>query len=1777
MLSLIRSQLLKDRARTSGCPFRIRHLDDVIESDVTGVRRKENEKTLRYEHFDKEQQNVVDQIIRGGVDLNKLKCQQAKVVRMFVCSSGPDFESERNFLFENIYPSVRQYCRSNYGIDFQLVDMLWGNPRLPSTDPKQMEYVYEELRHCQKISMGPNFVAFVGQKYGNFSLPNTIPTTDMEEILTVTQVSGHDDKLLTKWYQKDTNVNPNVYRFQASADTDLETDYENLVEMFQSASTTSDKLSTLYCNNSDFENLLREGLLSLDKKNADDNCLVYIRDIKNIDERLTAKNAGSFVDLEQESCTRNTEKARRINMLRDFVEESIAPSNMVKSEIELNGCALNEEKSGEYVTSIGRHFFSEVTRLVNKQMENREKIFEDSLINELTLHWGLMKNLLVHPGQDEVLADVRAYIMTDTDQPLVLVGETGCGKSSLIAAAANDINGIMQKGNLAMPTAIVTRFIGSTSKSEDVQQFLYYMCHQLAYITGRFRQDIPSDYMSLRNFFIDFVKRGEYGGMIVILLDSLEKISTTDNGHKLDWLPPRIASNIKIIVTVNTENENMVEKLDNMLDQGVIEIPKFSHNQSEDALKLQMKENKMTVNYNQWKRVQMALQSSSTPLLSELVFQEIMKWHSYDHVSENFLDQSIDDIISRVFMSMENKHGEYFVRRALGYLTASKSGLSQLELEDIMSLDDRLLNEVFINNNEYPHLRRMPSYFWSRLRHDLAPYLFQQECDGISTWRWKHQIMATHAASRYLPDDNDKTIELYSNMADYYLGTWGGNERKPFKHPTVLMAKYKLVERHAECCRHVPQQPLMLGENVFNNRKLTQLPYLLINSERTEDLTCHVLCNYEWIYGRLKQSSIQRLITDFEIHDDREVKLVRDALRMSKSALSVNRDALGTELTGRLLPHIHKHPNIKNLIRQCDLDAQRCCPLVANCQIYSAPGGPLQYECNVGANSSTQIDIDVFKSSDGIILAAKPSYSNRLRLWELTNGDERPDVMLPLGDVKSTKNGRFINIFVGDNMVKTYRTESGALHGEIEYGPGKISSSKVSNKFLAFVLLKGSGPYIIDIERNEVLHKFKYHTHAVAISGCENYVAFNAERSILLYELPVMEKRCVATASDVAHDILFINELPKCYVMTKTKLIESITFDVINRKFKSKSILTDMNAKECILSNTKNLVVVRCDKTLHVIDTVLDKVKARFQKLPPGFFVDSSSTFSGAGFTPNDRMIVATRYTYLIVWDADTCVPMRVLQTAVSPMTKLFTSDSIDKVVTLLQNNSFQVWDLDNLDRDIEHSSEVHQGAVTSLAVSSATEYILSHDDKTPDAKIVCLASGTVVDTLQHSENTGDRLVDVIMSPDGLYAVTRAKLLHTDALSNMTFEPLTDDVMWEVETASKVFHAISNRYIVFSPSSETAAFVTCAFYNSCDWRENIYNVFIVHPETSSNYAMDFPYHTEFVAPPKIVSKLDDNFFVAVVQTCKRNVDNVTNKETSRWNEVRLLIQKLNTNANPCEQELLRVQNLVKEVGDDDQFLDVLAVTDDNVLAVYAKGVGSYEFVTDKGIVPPKYIRKGAILLDIESQIVLKHIPCFMEAGSRIDNLQFSSQYSMIIDDDLRIFNYESSSFHSQSTSCKLYPGSAKFVMDGRYIVGISDNQRDIIVVRTSDDKNVGSLFVHGKATCIRVADDDRTVVVGCEDGRVMVLSVILEFADPLREHIEKLATRCEEPEENDLINNDIRRLSLSTPDQHRLSARLRTAHIAEERKPPPYTTLERAVTISRMSNRDRDVTPCIQQ
>lgn len=68
-----------------------------------------------------------------------------------------DTVEERNRLMRDVYPSLRSYCQQR-GLEFQVVDMRWGVRDEATADHKTNELCVQEIKNCQRLTPGPNFV-----------------------------------------------------------------------------------------------------------------------------------------------------------------------------------------------------------------------------------------------------------------------------------------------------------------------------------------------------------------------------------------------------------------------------------------------------------------------------------------------------------------------------------------------------------------------------------------------------------------------------------------------------------------------------------------------------------------------------------------------------------------------------------------------------------------------------------------------------------------------------------------------------------------------------------------------------------------------------------------------------------------------------------------------------------------------------------------------------------------------------------------------------------------------------------------------------------------------------------------------------------------------------------------------------------------------------------------------------------------------------------------------------------------------------------------------------------------------------------------------------------------------------------------------------------------------------------------------------------------------------------------------------------------------------------
>ncbi|GBM88688.1 NACHT and WD repeat domain-containing protein 2 [Araneus ventricosus] len=121
-----------------------------------------------------------------------------------------DFELERRYLHENVWPELQRHCASS-GVDLEVLDVQLGNDLDSTYDPHAFEQQLREIENCYQESLGCFLVCLIGNKYKPCPLPRCIEATEFDPIYEKAQEAGFDVSLLTQWYSLNSNMVPPAY------------------------------------------------------------------------------------------------------------------------------------------------------------------------------------------------------------------------------------------------------------------------------------------------------------------------------------------------------------------------------------------------------------------------------------------------------------------------------------------------------------------------------------------------------------------------------------------------------------------------------------------------------------------------------------------------------------------------------------------------------------------------------------------------------------------------------------------------------------------------------------------------------------------------------------------------------------------------------------------------------------------------------------------------------------------------------------------------------------------------------------------------------------------------------------------------------------------------------------------------------------------------------------------------------------------------------------------------------------------------------------------------------------------------------------------------------------------------------------------------------------------------------------------------------------------------------------------------------------------------------
>uniref|UniRef100_A0ABM0GQ48 Leucine-rich repeat and WD repeat-containing protein KIAA1239-like n=1 Tax=Saccoglossus kowalevskii TaxID=10224 RepID=A0ABM0GQ48_SACKO len=620
------------------------------------------------------QRKTLDAILAGDMEI---ACpSNAKIVRIFTSSTFTDTQHERNALMEKVYPKLKAFCQER-GYEFQVVDMRWGVRDEATDDHMATELCLKEVLDCKKVSTGPNFVTFLSHKYGYRPMPRMIAIDELDNV--VIKVNEDERSLIERWYKKDTNHVPSMYVMQPVSRIipDFITgDQKRNEEAKSQWWNVMQKLRQIFMRNVDgalkdkyrfsvTENEICRGIL--ESSDAAQSTIWYHRVFHHITMDRDNPQLSRHVDTMEDdsSVLLNSLKNKLANVLPD---RNIQTYNLKWSKKGFDPVAVNDHR--KYIQQFCSDFEHQMQELVVQAISERVHFDSlDPLYEDIIQHVSFCQNKCeAFQGREDTLSIIESYIKNSAHKlPLVIHGPSGSGKTSIVAMAAK-----MTRKWTTDNTAIVIRFLGTTSASSSIRSVLYGLVKQIN-IIYKLDNRVPEDLKQLIRSLREQLTNASEERPLVIFLDSLDQLDTGDGAQQLAWLPTDLPNNVKIVLsTLPEEKYEYYPRLKTILpsSDNFVGVPELAEQDVQDIIQKWFSNENKTLTDNQMQVLVNTCQRCPIPLFLKISFVESCRWYSYSDMNETILQETVRDAIITLFERIEKNHGSIMVSRALGYITA---------------------------------------------------------------------------------------------------------------------------------------------------------------------------------------------------------------------------------------------------------------------------------------------------------------------------------------------------------------------------------------------------------------------------------------------------------------------------------------------------------------------------------------------------------------------------------------------------------------------------------------------------------------------------------------------------------------------------------------------------------------------------------------------------------------------------------------------------------------------------------------------------------------------------------------------------------------------------------------------------------------------------------------------------------------------------------------------------------------------------------------------------
>ncbi|CAG5132430.1 unnamed protein product [Candidula unifasciata] len=427
-------------------------------------------------------------------------------------------------------------------------------------------------------------------------------------------------------------------------------------------------------------------------------------------------------------------------------------------------------------------------------------------------------------GRDSIVAKIENYIMREErDVPLIILGASGCGKTSVMCLAAKTILNKAESGELqafgdkAGKWRVFYHFVGAVPGSTSLEHMLKRLLRE----TGMTKKNsnCAKDLDSAAQMCCSMLSNLNTDPLI-IFLDAADQFSKEHGARIISWVPRKLAPQVRLIMAMVTDTEVhkalqsretkpleiTVMSLDNSSKQGIIEEILHKNGNSKQLSSQQMKR-------------LMNKPSSENPLWLTLACQELKLVEGEQKVTlkidklPDSLLMLFDELLHRLETGPE---GDLLVG-TLCLLETSAAGLNEMELRQLLADDTSIKPPSPFEEKEETEGREkdknkekelLSQDRWQLVYQTLQPFLRPYGDSKEGRLDFYHRALSKAVRKRYL------TVNFDGDQVDDDEDADDDLSEKSEKSSTYFFWHTKLAEffhYHSDVAKMVEEYPYHLA------------------------------------------------------------------------------------------------------------------------------------------------------------------------------------------------------------------------------------------------------------------------------------------------------------------------------------------------------------------------------------------------------------------------------------------------------------------------------------------------------------------------------------------------------------------------------------------------------------------------------------------------------------------------------------------------------------------------------------------------------------------------------------------------------------------------------------------------------------------------------------------------------------------------------------------------------------------------------------------------------